>query len=98
MYSGIYSQLPQYFGDQPGTAVEGEFQLLKQTFDVVQQLLVGLFAVFRFVDAYQFHFGEFVQAVQATYVSVSYTHLDVYKRQNCTAAPGGEAFGALSSC
>ena len=34
----------------------------------VQHLLVGLFAVFRFVDAYQFHFGEFVQAVQATYV------------------------------
>ena len=46
----------------------GEFQLLKQTFYVVQHLLVGLFAVFRFVDAYQFHFGEFVQAVQATYV------------------------------
>ena len=35
--------------------------------------------------------------VKGTITPVSYTHL-VGITNNCTAAPGGEAFGALSSC
>ena len=35
---------------------------------MIQHFLMRLFRVFRFVNAYQFHFREFMQTVQATYI------------------------------
>ena len=45
-----------------------KFQFLEQAFYVCQHFLVGLFRMFRFVNAYQFHFRKFLQTVQATHI------------------------------
>ena len=46
----------------------GKFELLQQALDMGQHLFVRLLAMLGGVDAHNFHFGKFVQTVQAAYI------------------------------